>query len=117
VVTNSFTPGEPGAPSDYTTVVDVLAELAEAGYAGTLWVTDKGEIRCGECRHTADPTTMQLTGLRRLEGASDPDDEVAVLELICRSCGARGTSVVKYGPGATEGELRVLAAVEDHRRD
>jgi hypothetical protein len=116
-VTNSFTPGEPGAPSDYTTVVDVLAELAEQGYTATFWVTEAGEIRCGECRSTADPTTMQLTGLRRFEGASDPDDEVAVLLLVCAHCGARGTSVIKYGPGATEGELAVLAAVEDHRRD
>jgi hypothetical protein len=116
-VTNPFTPGEPGAPSDYTTVVDVLAELAERGYAATFWVTEDGQIRCGECRHTAEPASMQLTGLRRLEGASDPDDEVAVLALVCGHCGARGTSVVKYGPGSSEGELRVLAAVEDHRRD
>lgn len=112
-----FTPGEAGAPSDYTTIVDVLAEFAEEGLVETFWVTADGQIRCGACHHLEDPATMQLVALRRFEGASDPDDEAAVLGLVCPECGARGTSVVKYGPGATEGELAVLRAVEDHRRD
>ncbi|MGH9243160.1 MAG: hypothetical protein ACRD29_02340 [Acidimicrobiales bacterium] len=112
-----FTPGEPGAPSDYTTMVEVLADLAADGFVENFTVTRDGKIRCGACRHVEDPTRMQLVDLRRLEGASDPDDEAAVLALVCGDCGARGATVVKYGPNATEEELAVLAAVEDHRRD
>jgi hypothetical protein len=114
---SSFTPGEPGAPSDYTTIVDVLNELAAEGYTETFWVIDEGYLRCGACRHTGETGEMHLVDLRRFEGASDPDDEAAILVLVCPECGARGTSVVKYPPGASDAELAVLAAVEDHRRE
>lgn len=111
----SFTPPEPGAPSDYTTLVDVLAEMAEDGFVENFGVTRDGRIRCSSCGHVEDPADMSMVAIRRLEGASDPDDMVAVLALVCRKCGARGTVVVKYGPGSTEEELAVLAAVEDDR--
>lgn len=114
---SAFTPGEPGAPSDYTTIVDVLNELADDGYGETFWVTEGGRLRCGACGHIADAAAIELVGLRRFEGASDPDDEAAVLVLVCPQCGARGTAVVKYPPGASESELAVLATVENHRAE
>jgi hypothetical protein len=114
-VTGSFTPPEPGSPSDYTTVVDILAEMAADGYVENFGVTPDGRVRCSCCGEIDEPEDMLMHTLRRLEGASDPDDMVAVLALACRKCGAKGTVVLKFGPGSTEAELAVLAAVEDDR--
>jgi hypothetical protein len=115
-VTESFTPPEPGSPSDYTTLVEVLAEFVADGFVENFGVTRDGRVHCGECGNIEDPAGMGMHQWRRLEGASDPDDMVAVLGLECCECHARGTLVIKYGPGSTEEELAVLAAVEDDRR-
>jgi hypothetical protein len=114
-VSQAFTPPEPGAPSDNTTLLEVLAELADDGFVENLTVTPSGQIRCPRCDHLDDPADMSMVAIRRLEGASDPDDMVAALALVCRNCGAKGTVVVKYGPGSTEEEQAVLDAVEDER--
>jgi hypothetical protein len=114
-VTEPFIPPEPGSPSDYTTLVDILAEFAADGYVENFTITRDGRVRCACCSHIDEPADMSMTALRRLEGASDPDDMVAVLGLVCPKCGAKGTVVLKYGPGTTEEELAVLSAVEDDR--
>ncbi|HVE93431.1 MAG TPA: hypothetical protein VNB24_00820 [Acidimicrobiales bacterium] len=103
------------APSDLTTLTDVLESYAEEGYAATLWVTDDGALRCSECQQDSSPETAKLLSLRRLEGASDPDDMVAVLALQCPNCEARATSVVHFGPSATPAESEVLRDLTDGR--
>jgi hypothetical protein len=114
-------PGPPGpgaaarAPSDRTTLLEVLASYEAEGYTADFGVTEDGRIRCGVCHHEVEPEGLDLTSLRRLEGASDPDDMQAVLALACPDCGARGTAVVHYGPDAGPGETRVLLAVADER--
>jgi hypothetical protein len=47
--------------------------------------------------------------LRRLEGASDPADMLAVAAIACPACGTRGTLVLTYGPEATAGDDAVLS--------
>lgn len=103
------------APSDQTTLTDVLGSYAREGYAATLWVTEDGALRCSECQQDSSPETAKLLSLRRLEGASDPDDMVAVLALHCPSCAARATSVVHFGPSATPAESEVLRDLTDGR--
>jgi hypothetical protein len=56
-----------------------------------------------------------LATLRRLEGASDPDDLVAVVGLVCPVCGARIAAVLHYGPTASAAEADVLAALDCNR--
>ena len=51
---------------------------------------------------------IPVLDLRRLEGASDPDDMLAVLALECPNCGLRGSLVLNYGPTATEEDAAVL---------
>jgi hypothetical protein len=104
----------PGVPVDRT-LTAVLAALQADGYDGDMFVTAEGKIRCGTCRHDAEPTNIELHAIRRLEGASDPADEAAVLALVCRVCGARATAVVRYGPEAEPQDIAVLRAVEDLR--
>ena len=103
------------APSDNTTVLDVLEAFAADGYAGNVGITDDGLVRCPSCREEAEPTEVRLDQIRRLEGASDPDDMVAVLGMACPHCGERGAVVVKYGPTAGPGDTALLVAIEDAR--
>jgi hypothetical protein len=104
----------PGVPVDRT-LMGVLAGLQADGYDSDMFVTAEGKIRCGACRHDAEPTDIELHAIRRIEGASDPADEAAVLALVCRVCGASGTAVVRYGPEAEPQDIAVLRAVEDLR--
>jgi len=59
---------------------------------------------------------FEMFSLRRLEGASDPDDEAAVVALVCFNCAAKGTIVVMYGPQASAIEGEILAAVRANGR-
>lgn len=104
----------PGVPVDRT-LMGVLAGLLADGFETDMFVTATGKVRCGACRHDADPADLELHAIRRLEGASDPADEAAALALVCRVCGARGTAVVRYGPEAEPQDIAVLRAVEDLR--
>ncbi|MEP6625457.1 MAG: hypothetical protein ABJC79_13510 [Acidimicrobiia bacterium] len=55
---------------------------------------------------------MEIAGVRRLEGASDPADMLAVLALTCPNCATMGTLTLNYGPESTPGEAIVLQAIE-----
>jgi hypothetical protein len=48
---------------------------------------------------------------------SDPADMVAVVAITCPVCGARGTSILGFGPNATEQDSEVLSNLRDHRGD
>lgn len=96
--------------------MSVLEELRSLGFTGDMFVTSSARVRCGSCRHEADPSQLELHAIRRIEGASDPADEAAVLALACTVCGLRGTAVVRFGPEASREDDEVLRKVEDLRR-
>ena len=100
----------PSVPSDNTTLTAVLAAYQDDGYREQLMVDDDGRLTCGSCGNRAEPEDIELHSLRRLEGASDPDDMVAVLAVACPSCGAKGTLVVPFGPQASEAEAEAPPA-------
>ncbi len=102
-------------PNDNTTLLAVLHALAEEGWIENLSVTDEGEVRCPSCDTVSPAGDVSLDRLRRLEGASDPDDMMAVLAITCPSCDARGVVVANYGPNASEGDSLLLQALGDER--
>lgn len=104
----------PGDPGEATTVVDILSGYAAAGYDTEMRVTPDGTIQCRACGTAHLPAAMELDSVRRVEGASDPDDMQAVVALRC-VCGARGALSLAYGPTAAAEEADVLAALPDHR--
>jgi hypothetical protein len=114
-VTNPDRP--PGAPGDNTTLVDVLQGYEDAGWTTDFEVRDDGSLRCGTCQAVTAPSAVEVHSLRRLEGASDPADMLAVLAVRCPSCGDRGVVVVNFGPEMTEGQVRLLHSAEDRRFD
>jgi hypothetical protein len=102
-----------GVPSDNTTLTAVLKAFEDEGFAADLMVTDDATVRCAKCRHEASPHDVEVGRCRRMEGASDPDDMLAVLGVVCPSCGLKGTLITHYGPTASPAEADVLLAVED----
>ena len=106
------------APSDNTTLTEVLAAYAADGFDAEFELVDgSGDLHCGTCRSTLVAEQVPLHSIRRLEGASDPDDMLAVCAVTCRNCGAQGAVVVRYGPGATIEEAEFLRRAKDRRDD
>jgi DNA-directed RNA polymerase subunit RPC12/RpoP len=93
------------------TLSDVLAELEQQGFTCQFAAQPGGRIRCIECGHEFAPDAATVETVRRLEGASDPDDMLAVLPVSCPNCGARGTLVLGFGPEAPMEDSEILAAL------
>ena len=107
-----YVPGE----GEDETIVAVLAQLEGAGFTGQFVPREGVEVECLQCHRRWPADKTALRELRRLEGASDPADMVAVVGLQCPLCGHRGTAVLSYGPEASAFDTEVLAALEDDRR-
>src|ERR1700710_3015883 len=105
-------------PSDRTTLSEVLEQHAAAGFSGSFDIDNtRGRVRCGQCAIEGGAARFEMFSLRRLEGASDPDDEAAVVALTCFNCAAKGTIVVMYGPHASATEGEILAAFRTRSRN
>jgi hypothetical protein len=104
-----------GVPSDNTTLVGVLQDLEEQGFGSQLIPRPDATIRCGACGETLSATEFDVEAVRRLEGASDPDDMMIVIGARCPRCGAAGTLVLGYGPNASEDDAAISAALDGLR--
>ncbi|HEX2273137.1 MAG TPA: hypothetical protein VHG90_04595 [Acidimicrobiales bacterium] len=100
-----------GDPSD-STLAELVAQFELAGYTGQMAARPGGRLRCFSCRTDSDAADVELVDLRRIEGASDPDDMLAVAALVCPSCGRRATVVLGYGPEATEDDAAALMQLQ-----
>jgi hypothetical protein len=105
----------PEYASDGTTLVEVIRRFEADGYEGQFAAVEDRQVLCFSCDMRHEAAGMQLDALRRTEGASDPDDMVAVAALTCSHCGAKGTVALKYGPDATPEESEVLRLLDDQR--
>jgi hypothetical protein len=106
-----------GVPSDNTTLTEVLAGYEAAGYAGQFEVISESAVACVTCGEESDPAEFAMAALRRLEGASDPDDMLSVVAVACPRCQTRGTLVLGYGPAASADEAAVGRQLRDERGD
>ena len=100
-----------------STITEVLEGYAQGGFSSSFVVTDRGELECVECENVSPPARFSMSSLRRLEGASDPADMVAVVAITCPICGSRGTSILGFGPNATAQDAAVLEGFRDDRGD
>lgn len=95
--------GETGGAS----IQDALHEFENRGYTGQFRPKHGGMLECCGCGAVSPAEKVPRTALRRVEGASDPDDMASINALICPVCGEHGTAVMAYGPHASveEGEV------------
>ena len=104
-------------PSDGTTLTEVLEAYANAGFVGSFSVTEDSQLQCHECEAISSPTEIEMASLRRLEGASDPDDMFAVVAITCSACSSKGTLILGFGPTAPAEDGDVLRSLQDVRHE
>lgn len=110
--TESDAPGVGAAAPEggAVTLISVLEQFEDQGFLSQFGERD-GDVLCFTCRNETPPQLVTVWELRRLEGASDPADMLAVVALRCPRCGVRGTLTLNFGPEATPGESKVLLAL------
>jgi hypothetical protein len=99
-------------PSDPTSLTEVIAGYVRDGYEVSYFVTDEG-LRCPD-GSVAPVERVTIHSLHRLEGASDPADEVDVAAIDVPGCGL-GTVVLRHGADASPAEADLLATARDRR--
>ncbi len=102
----------PEEPSD-TTLTSVLDAYRADGYDIDYAVENDGLV--DDAGRTIDPAEVVVVSMRRLEGASDPADELVVAAITIRDGSARGTVVLRFGPSASSAEAFLLNAADDRR--
>ena len=107
--------GEPQYARDPSSLTSMVSQFEDEGFTGQFAVREAGMVLCLACRKEHPAADIEMTALRRAEGASDPADMAAVVGLQCPSCDTKGTLVLNYGPEAGIDESEVLLALEDHR--
>ncbi len=98
----------PTQPPYGATLGEILRTLEAAGFTAQMAARPVGQIICLACRQESAAADFDLQAMRRTEGASDPDDMLAVVGLACPNCGARGTAVLGYGPDSDPDDAEVV---------
>jgi hypothetical protein len=101
----------PFVPSDNTTLSSVLVGLEREGFEAQFVAADGGSLRCTACGVESPAGAYAVETIRRLEGASEPDEMMSVVAALCPNCGSRGTAVLGYGPGASPEDAAVSIAL------
>lgn len=99
----------PQTPPYGATLSEILATLEADGFRSQMAARPGGMILCLTCRQESPAAEFALEAMRRTEGASDPDDMLAVLGLTCPRCGTQATMVLGYGPEADLDDAEVLS--------
>ena len=94
------------------TITAIIDEYEAQGFDSQFMPGDDAQLRCLNCNNDVPADEIGLAALRRIEGASDPDDMAAIAAVECPRCGARGTVALKYGPSASVEESEILGALE-----
>jgi hypothetical protein len=115
--TAGYATGMQQPPSDETTLTEVIDRYVEGGFAGSFTAEADGTVRCETCGVVSAAPTVRMSSLRRLEGASEPDEMMAVVALTCPSCSTQGTAILHYGPTASAEEADLLTGLRDDRGD
>lgn len=101
-----------GGEAGDSTLEEIVAQFEGVGHLGQMAARPGGRLICFTCRATSAAAEVELIAMRRMEGASDPDDMLAVAALVCPRCGTRATVVLGYGPEASEDDADVLVHLD-----
>lgn len=114
-IRNESHPSVPSVPSDNTTLTDILDAFDEGGFDHAIEVGEDATLICRTCGYTDAPSHFSMHTMRRLEGASDPDDMMAVIGVECPVCQSKAAVILQYGPMAPAEHAVVLHDVHDER--
>lgn len=103
----SVSPAATRDPMD-TPLLAVLAGYEADGYTAQFDAREGAAIHCFTCKQDFPAERCMHGPIRRLEGASDPADMLAVIPVRCPSCDAMGVVITNYGPEATQADADVL---------
>ncbi len=104
-------------PSEVTTLTELLAAYATGGFPSWFSASPDVHMVCHECGDRFAAADAAMSSLRRLEGASDPADMLAVVALTCPRCAAKGTAVLGFGPAGAAEDGDVLGALGERAAD
>lgn len=90
---------------------EVEEDLYALGFEAQFGARPGAMILCFTCRREFPAADIDASGASRTEGESDPDDMSMVVPERCPNCGTAGVLAIQYGPGASEEEAEVLAAL------
>lgn len=110
------TPVDGRDPAD-TPLLAVLRGLEAEGFDQQFNSREGAQIHCYSCDRDFPAEQCAHGPIRRLEGASDPADMLAVIPVHCPNCDAKGAVVANYGPEAQVPDAEVLLALERHSTD
>jgi hypothetical protein len=99
-----------GNPAD-TPLVDVVDDLDRAGFEGQFRAVAGASVECLTCHTVTAAAAIVADDVTRLEGASDPADEMLVVPVRCPACGRAGTLVLGYGPDSSAEDSDVVLAL------
>ena len=102
----------PEEPSDVT-LTSVLDAYRADGYDVEFAV--ENDVLVDAAGHEIVPADVVVVSMRRLEGASDPADNMVVAAITTRDGKERGTVILRFGPEASEAEAFLLQASDDRR--
>ena len=106
-----------GAPSDNTTLSTILGDLEANGWTAQFGSRPEGTVLCFTCRAERPASDLAVEGIRRVEGASDPADMLALAAVTCPQCGTRGVLTLNYGPEGSGDDAAVLIGLRDEREN
>lgn len=95
---------------------EALQALEGQGFFGVFKPLRGGRILCASCGFDAPANEVRVEAQHRIEGVSDPADNLLVVGLRCPGCNDRGTLTLAYGPRARRDEADVLLALLPLRR-
>ncbi len=93
-------------------LAEILGRLAAAGYTSDFYARG-GKVGCPDCAELVDPANLIVDELVRLEGDSDPDEELIVYALSAGPCGRKGTFTIAFGPAVTPDDEAVAAILRE----
>lgn len=97
------------------TIAEAVKRYEAHGFVAPFVVRAAGQVQCMACKTVLPPERVRMLAMHRLEGASDPDDEVAVVAIECGQCSKRGTLALSFGPAASAEDKIAFAGMDDRR--
>jgi hypothetical protein len=108
--------GRAALQADGLRLDEALQALEGQGFFAVFRAASVGRIACAGCGQETPAEEARVEAQHRIEGVSDPADNMLIVGLRCSGCNDRGTLVLPYGPIAGRDEVAVLRALLPMRR-